>query len=673
MYCLRRILAGCTGLLLSMGATAARADVVHWTLIHTNDLHSHLKGEKDELGLGGVARIKTAADRIRAEGRPTVMVDGGDWSEGQVYYDLSLGTDTLNVMGAMGYDVAVVGNHDFYNGPDTLLGAVAGATHRPDLVGDNLDLSGYAKAEQFRKLIPSYVIKNVGGLKVAFMGVITYEKMYDHFFEPVLIKEPFLPARRLAASLKKDQGVDIVVAISHNGVGMNKQLLKWAPAVDFVVGAHDHVALTDAVIVGGDRGRDNPGWIVEAGCWGRFLGRVDMTFDRSTHKLKLDSYRLKPMDNRVPEDPVIAALVADLDRRIVERFGDIYQTQVAESDVYLHRDGPEAPMGNVAADALRDYTGAELALENTAFVYNPIFPGQVMQSDVMNSMPAIFNPATQKTWTVFTLPIRGSTLKKLLKLLLSTDMLASMGIVNGSGIEVVYEPMFRRDAAPWDSFLSGPTASERDILHSVKVGGTELTDDRVVNLAGGGGVLESIKFVNRVLPGTVPLDQLKDTGVESWRALGKYLADHSPITEVRSVESAPAARFQPWQADPSVTVNDISWTPSAVTATQTDAGVRVRVRNLGAQDVGAGQFDIELLSTASLTDIGVTPMYQSISAAQALPAIPAQHYVEVSWNGIKIPGERGLYPVTVVLRPHQGAPNASNANDLVTRWFRPVQ
>src|SRR5579885_2216713 len=129
------------------------------TIVHTNDLHSHFRPERTVLGLGGIARIKTTIDRIRAEApNNTLVVDGGDWSEGNAYYMLGTGRETLKTMDLLGYDVAVIGNHDWLNGPDRLLDAIEQAHTHMAFVAANADLSSYPQADRFRRLIPPYVI-----------------------------------------------------------------------------------------------------------------------------------------------------------------------------------------------------------------------------------------------------------------------------------------------------------------------------------------------------------------------------------------------------------------------------------------------------------------------------------------------------------------------------------
>src|SRR5436190_564040 len=94
------------GFLLGLFAIPAHADpdAATVTILHTNDLHSHFRSEKGPLKMGGVARLKTAIDRARARSAHSLLLDGGDWSEGSVYYAEGAGASTLSMMDSLGYD-----------------------------------------------------------------------------------------------------------------------------------------------------------------------------------------------------------------------------------------------------------------------------------------------------------------------------------------------------------------------------------------------------------------------------------------------------------------------------------------------------------------------------------------------------------------------------------------
>ncbi len=112
----------CLTLLLAMmllgsclpGAAAAEAEEI--TVLFTHDLHSHFLPQTQADGgqSGGYARLKTALDRERAVHPGAMVVDGGDFSIGSLIQTLyTTQAAELRTMGAMGYDAAAVGNHEF--------------------------------------------------------------------------------------------------------------------------------------------------------------------------------------------------------------------------------------------------------------------------------------------------------------------------------------------------------------------------------------------------------------------------------------------------------------------------------------------------------------------------------------------------------------------------------
>ena len=230
----------------------------------------------------------------------------------------------------------------------------------------------YRAAPSSAKRSSPIVVKEINGAKIAFIGLATYEFIYDKYIAPIKITEPFSLTNDLAKKLK--QVVDAVVVISHNRVSYNQALLKAAPDVDLVIGAHDHVKLTTPVVV--TRPGAPAGWIVETGCWGKYLGRVDMRVtprDGDTpSSVELVRYGLTQMDRTVPEDPDDQRQASPhLEAAIETPHGSgIHRPHRQSSRVELNREGTESPMGNFVTDAYRRATGADIALDVKAFVYD---------------------------------------------------------------------------------------------------------------------------------------------------------------------------------------------------------------------------------------------------------------------------------------------------------------
>ena len=115
---MKRCCALVLALLLAMGCIpwGAAADAQEVTILFTHDLHSHFLPQRAEDGgeSGGYARLKTAIDAEKAAHPDALLVDGGDFSIGSLIQTLyTTQAAELRTMGALGYDAATIGNHEF--------------------------------------------------------------------------------------------------------------------------------------------------------------------------------------------------------------------------------------------------------------------------------------------------------------------------------------------------------------------------------------------------------------------------------------------------------------------------------------------------------------------------------------------------------------------------------
>lgn len=674
---------------------AAAADPVPVTLLHTNDLHSHFRPERTRLGLGGVARIKTAVEAIRKQSATTWFVDGGDWSEGQIYYNLGAGVETLRMMDHLSYDVAVVGNHDWLNGPDILLQAHSSAQPKMALIAANLNLDQYPKRSEFRKKVPPYVIQEKNGVKIAFIGLVTYEFIYDSFFTPVKITSPFQLSRDLAAELKRH--VDVVVVISHNNLRTNEELLRRAPDVDLVVGAHDHKKLLRPIVV--ERPGRSSGWVVEAGSWGRFIGKVELSVrprqggSVGTGTVELKNYELIQMDSRIPDDAETLRRIEALEEALEKQYGEpLFHDHVADNHVEITRFGAESRMGNVVTDAYFRAVPVDLALDQVNFIYGELLPGELRSADVYNSNPAIYNPTTGKAWTLKIFPIRGRTLVWLMNTLFSTKFAAQAGVLSGSGFEMIYNPVFQQNPSAltvyqsglalsqvfsgnfnspevfesWDSggggigFFNNPEA----IVREIRIGGKPLKSTQTYQVAAGGGIIHAIEFLNSIFPGAVPLDGLRDTGIEDWRILSDHLRSLSPVTS----EKIPmGTRIRSEQPDLGVLAEDVNWEPIQALNGAVKAKVTVSLRNSGFTPSAPLGAWVKLLGDRNGTVQSKEPQWVEVGPPQSIRALQPGESQTFEWTGV-IPGDHSLYPVTVVIGGIDVEVNLTN--NQIQRWFQ---
>ena len=139
------------------------ADAEKLVILQTNDTHSQL--DPTDKGFGGVQRRKVFIDSVRAAEPNVLLVDAGDAVQGTLFFTLYGGQVEMKVMNQLGYDLAVLGNHDFDNGVDSLRRNVA-------LSNAQWLASNYKFADDsLARLFQPYKIYDYNGKKVGFIGM----------------------------------------------------------------------------------------------------------------------------------------------------------------------------------------------------------------------------------------------------------------------------------------------------------------------------------------------------------------------------------------------------------------------------------------------------------------------------------------------------------------------
>jgi len=652
-------------LILSSQASAAPQKVL---LLHTNDLHSHFRPDSGPLGLGGVARIKSLVREIRKAYPATLLVDGGDFSEGHIYFNLDGAEQTLRVMNEIGYDAAVVGNHDWLNGPDHLIEATSRAGTGMRLLAANIRSESYSRSNEFKKVVTPYSIHNVGTARIALIGVVTYEFIYDRWFKPIRIVTPFSLVRDLAAQLKARNLADVVVAVSHNGEKLNRQLLEQAASLDFVIGAHDHRKYNQPLMVQRKNGPD--GFIVEVGNWGQFMGAIQLEVNpqapAGSPKWKLDQFSVIQIDSGIPSDPELEAGIERLEARLEARYqAPIFSNRVGESKIHVRRSGPQSWMGSLSTDAYRALTGADFAVDQTSFISGEFHKGPIRSADVFNASPGFFDVSQGRSWTVKKVPILGKTLRWLLNFFYSSEAATSDGLVSASGLRMTYSPAFLSDPSQLE-FLPGlnhtgpsgmgeslndylvlrPADSIQKVVREVLIQGRPLDESKTYQMAVGGGIFLTFEFINGIFPGAIPLDRSEDTGIETWRALESYVTSQSPIQE-RTVDSR--GRVRTHEPDLALFSEKILVTPQGLDSHgRIQARVKATVYNFGATPSRGGE-KISVVGRTNGTSQTVDPVWKNLAPPQALPVLQPEQSTEITWESVLIPGDaaRSLWPVAV--------------------------
>lgn len=224
-------------------------------IMHTNDTHSQIDpySYKQDVNVGGALRREAAIREIRADNPNTLLLDGGDFSQGTPYFNIFKGYVEVRLMNAMGYDAATLGNHEFDNGSAALAARLKTADF--PVVCANYQFAN----KKLAKIIKPYVIIERGGMKIGIFGLGVNLNGYvaPKVAGEVTYLDPVETARKVVSILKA-QNCDLIVCLSHVGVDKNVkdndyEIARQVPEIDVIIGGHSHEELNPPAVVGNTR------------------------------------------------------------------------------------------------------------------------------------------------------------------------------------------------------------------------------------------------------------------------------------------------------------------------------------------------------------------------------------------------------------------------------------
>jgi len=512
-------------LAFSMGASSCQQRV-EFTVFHTNDLHSHLKSAPSEpFGLGGLARLSTLLHRLRTEKPHSFYFDAGDWAEGSWYYSIDTGANMLRFLDLLGCDGTVLGDHDFLNGPDRMMQTIRMANPSFPVLAGNLETGQYSKGEELHRTIPSSYIKEVGGFRIGVIGIATSSILFDSFLEPIKTVNPIQAAARLVDEIRPR--VDAVIVISHNDFFMNQAMAKFVKGIDLIISGHSHRKKPHPVMI---KGPDREVPIVESGKWGAFLGQADLEFDPIARRLRVKEYTLHPVTPDIPEDPVVAQLVLEQDKKLSQQFGDDIGRVVGELEFDMHhQDTVESSMGVLMVRAYRASTGTDVALEESGFTGSDVPRGPITLMSVHDIAPHIYNPDTGKEWTLHRWNAKGSDLQTIFRIFYRVNGFMppgwTLGWLFSDNLHFTWDPTLMIGG------MHRGIPSFFEIVRSITIGERPLDPHARYSVALTDGLIRAFKIGGEKLKLNLDFSQLEDTGIEAWRSVLDYIVSRKRLTK----------------------------------------------------------------------------------------------------------------------------------------------
>jgi 5'-nucleotidase len=340
------------------------------TLLQINDIYSTLPVDD----AGGLARIATLKQHLAAAGRTPFLVLAGDFLSPSVASSVFKGEQMVAALNAAGLDLATLGNHEFDFGDDLLIQRMAEAKWQWVIanVVDNRTGKPIGGAAP-------YVVRTFGSLKVGFIGLclttaeISQDKLaHTHLEDPITTAGRYLPAM-------EGEGAQVIVAITHLTFAEDRALVEMFPAIDLVIGGHEHYPITAT---------EGRAFISKAGSDGRWVARIDV--NRRPEGLVERFFELIPITKALADDTHTLDVINAYESKLGTALDEVVGTsRVALDADSIRMRASETNLGNFFADAIRADTGADIAIMNSGSIRGDrVYPaGPLTRRTVLSMHP----------------------------------------------------------------------------------------------------------------------------------------------------------------------------------------------------------------------------------------------------------------------------------------------
>ncbi|EEX08440.1 Ser/Thr protein phosphatase family protein [Ruegeria lacuscaerulensis ITI-1157] len=311
--------------------------------------------------VGGLDRVATVINAIRADRPDAILLDGGDTWHGSYTCLKTQGQDMVNVMNALRPD-AMTFHWEFTLGSDRVAELVEQLPFAA--LGQNIF---DAEWDEPAELFPPYQMFERGGTKIAVIG---------QAFPYMPIANPGWMFPEYAFGIRDEHmaqmveevraaGAECVVVLSHNGFDVDKKMASVVPGIDVILSGHTHDALPEPVLVGETI-------IVASGSNGKFVSRVDLDIRDG----RMMGYRTKLIpifSDVITPDPQITALIDEQRAPYLDEMSEV----IGQTDSLLYRRGNfNGTWDDLICDALLNEREAEIALSPGVRWGPSLIPGQ---------------------------------------------------------------------------------------------------------------------------------------------------------------------------------------------------------------------------------------------------------------------------------------------------------
>jgi len=335
--------------------------------------------------VGGLDRVATVINAIRAERPDAILLDGGDTWHGSYTCYHTAGQDMVNVMNALKPD-AMTFHWEFTLGSERVRELVEGLPFAA--LGQNIF---DAEWDEPAELFPPYTFFERGGTKIAVIG---------QAFPYMPIANPGWMFPEYSFGIRDEnmqamvdevrgQGAELVVVLSHNGFDVDKKMAGIVSGIDVILSGHTHDALPEPVLVGETI-------LVASGSNGKFVSRVDL--DVRDGRMMGFRHKLIPIFSDVIEpDKEVAALIDEQRAPFKSELEEV----IGQTESLLYRRGNfNGSWDDLICDALMSEREADIAMSPGVRWGPSLIPGQdITREDIFNVTSMTYGKAYRSEMT----------------------------------------------------------------------------------------------------------------------------------------------------------------------------------------------------------------------------------------------------------------------------------
>ncbi|MCQ6279624.1 bifunctional UDP-sugar hydrolase/5'-nucleotidase [Bacillus sp. EB600] len=367
-------------------------------LLGVNDFHGQLNKYQTVSGTkaGGAEYLAAYLKKYKQENQNTLLVHAGDMVGGSPpISSLFQDEPTIEFLNLLHFDVGTPGNHELDQGVDEMKRLIYGGFHGKTGYFQGANFS-YISANIIDKktgapLLPPYVIKQIDGINIGFIGVVTTET--NLYVLPENRKEVEITdevsAINRTVKLLKEKGIKAIVVLAHvsaksdqTGAFPQEYLVQMAPKidkeVDVIFAGHSH-DYANTVVDGK--------LIVQAYSYGKAFSQVNLKIDRQTKDVisKEAKIIVTSHDQIEPDQETVSLL-----NKYREKMGGSFQTIVGEIPEEISRieDAKgESPLAKMVGESERKAMGVEMAFVHQGEMRQSLKKGKITIEDLYTDLP----------------------------------------------------------------------------------------------------------------------------------------------------------------------------------------------------------------------------------------------------------------------------------------------